>query len=81
MFGIVEFNSINQPNSAILSVEIVENQWLKTPNVVGNTMMLSLACDHRTIDGASSVLTNIETIHRKPDVAAITILYKKPNPS
>jgi pyruvate dehydrogenase E2 component (dihydrolipoamide acetyltransferase) len=31
MFGIVEFNSIiNQPNSAILSVRIVENQWLKT---------------------------------------------------
>jgi pyruvate dehydrogenase E2 component (dihydrolipoamide acetyltransferase) len=30
MFGIVEFNSIiNQPNSAILSVE-QRNQWLKT---------------------------------------------------
>jgi pyruvate dehydrogenase E2 component (dihydrolipoamide acetyltransferase) len=56
MFGIVEFNSIiNQPNSAILSVgTIVEKPIVKNSQiVVGNTMMLSLACDHRTIDGAT----------------------------
>lgn len=56
MFGITEFNSIiNQPNSAILSVgAIVEKPVVKEGQiVVGNTMMLSLACDHRTIDGAT----------------------------
>jgi pyruvate dehydrogenase E2 component (dihydrolipoamide acetyltransferase) len=56
MFGIIEFNSIiNQPNSAILSVgAIVEKPVVKNGQiVVGNTMMLSLACDHRTIDGAT----------------------------
>ena len=56
MFGIVEFNSIiNQPNSAILSVgTIVEKPVVKDGQiVVGNTMILSLACDHRTIDGAT----------------------------
>jgi pyruvate dehydrogenase E2 component (dihydrolipoamide acetyltransferase) len=56
MFGITEFNSIiNQPNSAILSVgAIVEKPVVKNGQiVVGNTMMLSLACDHRTIDGST----------------------------
>jgi pyruvate dehydrogenase E2 component (dihydrolipoamide acetyltransferase) len=56
MFGITEFNSIiNQPNSAILSVgAIVEKPVVKDGQiVVGNTMILSLACDHRTIDGAT----------------------------
>ena len=56
MFGITEFNSIiNQPNSAILSVgAIVEKPVVKNGQiVVGNTMMLSLSCDHRTIDGAT----------------------------
>ncbi|WP_121366294.1 pyruvate dehydrogenase complex dihydrolipoamide acetyltransferase [Flavobacterium limicola] len=56
MFGITEFNSIiNQPNSAILSVgAIVEKPVVKNGQiVVGNTMTLSLACDHRTIDGAT----------------------------
>jgi pyruvate dehydrogenase E2 component (dihydrolipoamide acetyltransferase) len=59
MFGIVEFNSIiNQPNSAILSVgAIVEKPVVKHGQiVVGNTMMLSLACDHRTIDGATGAM-------------------------
>ena len=56
MFGILEFTSIiNQPNSAILSVgAIVEKPVVKNGQiVVGNTMKLSLACDHRTVDGAS----------------------------
>ncbi|MEP0132511.1 MAG: 2-oxo acid dehydrogenase subunit E2 [Eudoraea sp.] len=56
MFGILEFTSIiNQPNSAILSVgAIVEKPVVKGGQiVVGNTMKISLACDHRTVDGAS----------------------------
>jgi pyruvate dehydrogenase E2 component (dihydrolipoamide acetyltransferase) len=56
MFGILEFTSIiNQPNSAILSVgAIVEKPVVKNGQiVVGNTLKLSLACDHRTVDGAS----------------------------
>ncbi|MDE3743749.1 pyruvate dehydrogenase complex dihydrolipoamide acetyltransferase [Maribacter polysaccharolyticus] len=56
MFGIQEFTSIiNQPNSAILSVgAIVEKPVVKNGQIViGNTMKLSLACDHRTVDGAT----------------------------
>lgn len=56
MFGIESFTSIiNQPNSAILSVgAIVEKPVVKKGQiVVGNTMKLCLACDHRTVDGAT----------------------------
>ncbi len=59
MFGIESFTSIiNQPNSAILSVgAIVEKPVVKKGNiVVGNTMKLCLACDHRTVDGATGSL-------------------------
>ena len=55
MFGIQEFTSIiNQPNSAILSVgAIVQKPVVKEGQiVVGNTMKVTLACDHRTVDGA-----------------------------
>jgi len=55
MFGIQEFTSIiNQPNSAILSVgAIVQKPVVKDGHiVVGNTMKVTLACDHRTVDGA-----------------------------
>ena len=55
MFGITEFTSIiNQPNSAILSVgAIVEKPVVRNSQiVVGNTMKVTLACDHRTVDGA-----------------------------
>ena len=56
MFGIESFTSIiNQPNSAILSVgSIIQKPVVKKNKiVVSNTMKLTLACDHRTIDGAS----------------------------
>lgn len=56
MFGISEFTSIiNQPNSAILSVgAIIEKPVVKNGEiVVGNTMKVTLACDHRTVDGAT----------------------------
>ena len=56
MFGIESFTSIiNQPNSAILSVgSIVQKPVVKNDKiVVGNTMKLTLACDHRTVDGVT----------------------------
>jgi pyruvate dehydrogenase E2 component (dihydrolipoamide acetyltransferase) len=56
MFGIESFTSIiNQPNSAILSVgTIMQKPVVKNGKiVVGNTMKLTLACDHRTVDGVT----------------------------
>jgi pyruvate dehydrogenase E2 component (dihydrolipoamide acetyltransferase) len=56
MFGIQEFTSIiNQPNSAILSVGAIEKKPIVKDDaiVVGNTMKLTLACDHRKVDGAT----------------------------
>lgn len=56
MFGIESFTSIiNQPNSAILSVgAIIEKPVVKNGQiVVGHTMKLTMACDHRTVDGAT----------------------------
>lgn len=56
MFGIQEFTSIiNQPNSAILSVgAIIQKPVVKNGQiVVGNTMTVTLTCDHRTVDGAT----------------------------
>ncbi|WP_430967174.1 2-oxo acid dehydrogenase subunit E2 [Spongiimicrobium sp. 2-473A-2-J] len=56
MFGILEFTSIiNQPNSSILSVgAIVEKPVVRNGEiVVGSTMKVTLACDHRTVDGAT----------------------------
>jgi pyruvate dehydrogenase E2 component (dihydrolipoamide acetyltransferase) len=56
MFGIQAFTSIiNQPNSAILSVGAIEEKPVVRNGqiVVGNTMTLTLACDHRTVDGAT----------------------------
>ena len=56
MFGILEFTSIiNQPNSAILSVgAIVEKPVVRDGQIqVGHTMTVTLACDHRTVDGAT----------------------------
>ena len=59
MFGITEFTSIiNQPNSAILSVgSIVQKPIVIEEKIqVGNTMKLTLACDHRTVDGVTGSL-------------------------
>ena len=59
MFGIESFTSIiNQPNSAILSIgSITEKPIVKNGDiVVGNIMKLTLACDHRTVDGATGSL-------------------------
>jgi pyruvate dehydrogenase E2 component (dihydrolipoamide acetyltransferase) len=59
MFGIQEFTSIiNQPNSAILSVgSIIKKPIVKDDKIViGNTIKLTLACDHRTVDGVTGSL-------------------------
>lgn len=56
MFGIQEFTSIiNQPNSAILSVGAIEEKPVVKDGeiVVGSTMKITLANDHRTVDGAT----------------------------
>ena len=71
MFGIETFTSIiNQPNSAILSVgAIVEKPVVKDGQiVVGNTMKLSMACDHRVIDGATGAefLQTLRTYLEQP---------------
>jgi len=71
MFGIESFTSIiNQPNSAILSVgAIVEKPVVKNSQiVVGNTMKLTLACDHRTVDGAvgAQFLQTLKTYLENP---------------
>ncbi|MFZ0489180.1 MAG: pyruvate dehydrogenase complex dihydrolipoamide acetyltransferase, partial [Salegentibacter sp.] len=71
MFGITEFTSIiNQPNSAILSVgAIVEKPVVREGQiVVGNTMKVTLACDHRTVDGATGAafLQTLKTYLENP---------------
>ncbi len=75
MFGIEEFTSIiNQPNSAILSVgAIVDKAVVRDGAIVARSMMkLTLACDHRTIDGATGAqfLQTLKTYLEHP----VTIL-------
>jgi len=56
MFGIESFTSIiNSPESCILSVGAIRQVPVVKNNAVvpGNTMMLTLACDHRSVDGAT----------------------------
>jgi pyruvate dehydrogenase E2 component (dihydrolipoamide acetyltransferase) len=55
MMGITKFNAIiNPPNAGILAVgttvvkPVVKNGQI----VIGNTLTLSLSCDHRVVDGA-----------------------------
>ena len=71
MFGIESFTSIiNQPNSAILSVgAIIQKPVVKDGAIViGNTMKLTLACDHRTVDGAvgAQFLQTLKTFIENP---------------
>jgi pyruvate dehydrogenase E2 component (dihydrolipoamide acetyltransferase) len=59
MFGIQEFTSIiNHPNSAILSVGSIVKKpvVLNDKIVVSNTMKVTLACDHRSVDGVTGSL-------------------------
>jgi len=55
MFGIDEFTAIvNPPDACIMAVgTIVEKPVVKNGQiVVGNTMKVTLSCDHRAVDGA-----------------------------
>lgn len=56
MFGIEEFTSIiNSPESCILSVGAIRQVPVVKNGVVvpGNVMKVTLACDHRSVDGAT----------------------------
>ncbi len=71
MYGITDFTSIiNQPNSCILSVgAIVQKPVVRDGEiVVGHTMKLTLACDHRTVDGATGAefLQTLKTYLENP---------------
>lgn len=55
MFGIDEFTGIiNPPNSCILAVGAINKKPVVKDDqiVVGNTMKVTLSCDHRIVDGA-----------------------------
>ncbi len=55
-YGIDSFTSIiNQPNACILSIgAIIQKPVVKNNQIViGNTMKITLACDHRTVDGTT----------------------------
>lgn len=71
MFGIESFTSIiNSPESCILSVGAIRQvPVVKNGAVVpGNTMMLTLACDHRSVDGATGAafLQTLKTYIENP---------------
>lgn len=71
MFGIDSFTSIiNEPNSCIISVgSIIETPIVKNGKIcIGNTIHITLSCDHRTIDGAigSRFLQSIKNILETP---------------
>jgi pyruvate dehydrogenase E2 component (dihydrolipoamide acetyltransferase) len=55
MMGVTKFNAIiNPPNAAILAVGTTVNKPVVKHGqiVVGNTLTLTLSCDHRVVDGA-----------------------------
>jgi len=71
MFGIESFTSIiNSPESCILSVGAIRAvPVVKNGAVVpGNTMKLTLACDHRSVDGATGAafLQTLKTFIENP---------------
>lgn len=75
MFGIESFTSIiNTPESCILSVGAIRQVPVVKNNMVvpGNVMKLTLACDHRTVDGATGAafLQTLRTFIENP----VTIL-------
>jgi pyruvate dehydrogenase E2 component (dihydrolipoamide acetyltransferase) len=71
MFGIEEFTSIiNAPESCILAVGAIRQvPVIKNGAIVaGNTMKVTLTCDHRTVDGAvgSSFLQTLKGFIEDP---------------
>ncbi len=73
MFGIEEFTAIiNPPDACILAVGgIVEKPVVKAGQIVpGNTMKVTLSCDHRVVDGAvgSAFLNTFKDFMENPVV-------------
>lgn len=71
MFGIDEFTAIiNPPDACILAVGgIIQKPVVKNDQiVVGNTMKVTLSCDHRVVDGASGAqfLQTLKAILEEP---------------
>jgi pyruvate dehydrogenase E2 component (dihydrolipoamide acetyltransferase) len=71
MFGIEQFTSIiNSPESCILSVGAIKSvPVVKNGQIVpGNTMKVTLACDHRAVDGAigSAFLQTFKNLLENP---------------
>jgi pyruvate dehydrogenase E2 component (dihydrolipoamide acetyltransferase) len=71
MFGIDEFTAIiNPPDACILAVGgIIQKPVVKNGQiVVGNTMKVTLSCDHRVVDGASGAqfLQTLKSILEEP---------------
>ncbi len=71
MLGIDEFTSIiNTPESCILSVGAIRQVPVVKNNQVvpGNVMKVTLACDHRTVDGATGAqfLQTLKTMIENP---------------
>jgi len=73
MFGIEEFTAIiNPPDACILAVGgIVEKPVVKDGQIVpGNTMKVTLSCDHRVVDGVvgSAFLNTFKDLMENPVV-------------
>ena len=73
MFGIEEFTAIiNPPDACILAVGgIVEKLVVKNGQIVpGNTMKVTLSCDHRVVDGVvgSAFLNTFKAFVENPVV-------------
>ena len=73
MFGIEEFTAIiNPPDACILAIGgIVQKPVVKNNQVViGNTMKVTLSCDHRVVDGVvgSSFLQTFKNYLENPVV-------------
>jgi pyruvate dehydrogenase E2 component (dihydrolipoamide acetyltransferase) len=71
MFDITEFTAIiNPPDACILAVgSIVEKPIVKNGQiVVGNTMKVTLSCDHRIVDGATGAqfLQSLKSLLENP---------------
>jgi pyruvate dehydrogenase E2 component (dihydrolipoamide acetyltransferase) len=71
MFGIEEFTAIiNPPDACILAVGgIKETPVVKSGEVVpGNTMKVTLSCDHRVVDGVigSAFLQTLKQMLEEP---------------
>jgi pyruvate dehydrogenase E2 component (dihydrolipoamide acetyltransferase) len=57
MFGVTDFSAIiNPPQAAILAVSAIEEKAVVRSGMVvpGKTLMITLSCDHRVIDGVDA---------------------------